>query len=133
MKKTTVASISASMFIAIAALLATSGCTTVVPVETNAQVIKYERGSIATDLNASIEDVQKVVRAALKNDLKFEIVSMREDNLCAEYKVRTAFNDRILIRLDRKTPDLTSIDIRVGLTGDEKKSLDVFNAINARM
>jgi hypothetical protein len=133
MKKTTVANLSATLIIAVSAIFAMTGCSTVIPVDTNAQMIKYERGSLATDLNASIEDVQKTVRSVLKNDLKFEVLSLREDNLCAEYKARTAFNERVLIRLDKKTPELTTIDIRVGFSGDEDKSLEVFNAINARL
>jgi uncharacterized protein YceK len=132
MKKTIVASISATV-IAFAALLATSGCSTVVPIETNSQMIKYQRGSLATDLDASLDEVEKVVRTVLKNDLKFEVVSIREDNLCAEYKAKTAFNERILIRLDRKTSEVTTIDIRVGFSGDEQKSLEIFNTINARL
>jgi hypothetical protein len=133
MKKSLVASISVSLILAAAALFATTGCSTVVPISTNSQMIKYQRGSLATDLNAPIEKVQKVVRSAIKNDLKFEVVSLREDSLCAEYRARTAFNDNVLIRLDRKTDDVTSIDIRVGLTGDEDRSLEIFNAINGRL
>lgn len=132
MKKTIVASISATV-IAFAALLATSGCTTVIPIETNSQMIKYQRGSLATDVDVSLEDVEKVVRSVIKNDLKFEVVSIREDNLCAEYKAMTAFNERVLIRLDKKTSEVTKIDIRVGFSGNEQKSLEIFNAINARL
>jgi hypothetical protein len=132
MKKTIVAGISASILLAVAAFSFT-GCSTVVPLTTDTQMLKYQRGSLATDLNAPIEKVEGVVRSALKNDLKFEVTSIREDSICAEYSARTAFNDRVLIRLDSKSDSVTTIDIRVGYTGDYDKSLEIFNSINSRL
>ena len=109
--------------------LSMTGCVVVVAGAAAAGTVAYVRGSLKATLPAGVEKLEGVVKSTLTDDLKFALISAREDALGAEYVVRTSQDRKVVITLERFDDKLTKIEIRVGTLGDESTSRLILNQI----
>ena len=97
-----------------------------------AGVVAYVRGALKVNLPNDYEAVVTATRAAIK-DLQFAPVSERKDALKAVFVARTALDKKVEISLENSSKQLTSIEIRVGVIGDEQLSLAVLDKLKSRL
>jgi len=110
-----------------------SGCVAILAAGAAGGAVAYVRGALNATLSEQIEDVQKAVKQSIRNDLKFTLISAKEDAVGAEYEARTSRDDKIIIRLDRASDSTTKIQIRVGVFGDEAMSWHILETIKTRL
>ncbi len=111
----------------------TSGCVAVAAAGAAGGTVAYLRGDLETAFHAPIEKVQQATAQALQSDLKLHMISTNQDALSGKYVARTAKDERIVITLSSRSPELTEMTIRVGIFGNEDLSRRVLNAIEERL
>ncbi len=122
-----------ALVMALSVPFALGGCVALAAAAAAGGTVAYVRGALNATLGDPIEDVQKAVKRTIRNDLKFTLVSAKEDAVSAEYEARTARDEKVVIILEKATDKTTRITIRVGLFGDEQLSRDVLEAIKTRL
>ncbi|MBN1403515.1 MAG: DUF3568 family protein [Opitutales bacterium] len=133
MKKSAVRPIFFTIALALAVPTAFSGCVVLAAAAAAGGTVAYVQGSLNSTLPSPIEDVQKAVKRALRNDLKFSLISAKEDAVSAEYNARTARDEKIVVILEKVSDGVTKISIRVGYFGDESLSNQILDSIKTRV
>ena len=110
-----------------------SGCVALLAVGAAGGAAAYYMGSLTTTLPNSVEEVQRAVKQSAKLDLKFVMINLKEDSVCAEYEMRNALDKKIVITLNKTHDGMTKIDIRVGTFGDETVARSILDAIKTRL
>jgi hypothetical protein len=95
--------------------------------------VAYYKGSLTATLPYNVEKVESAVRATLDKDLRFALISSAEDAVGAEYTARNSQDEKIVIKLKRVDDQITKIDIRVGVFGDESTSQLILRKIEKRL
>jgi hypothetical protein len=114
-----------------AALLST-GCVAVVAAGAAGATVAYVRGALQSVLDAPIDRSGEAATQAVK-DLKFSVISSKVDAVSGEIVARTSQDTKIEIQLKKLTGNSTSVDIRVGVFGDEAISLQVLEQIKRNL
>jgi hypothetical protein len=89
-------------------------------------------GTLRATLDRGIDRVFAAVQGAV-NDLGLTTITARQDSIAAEVLARDAQQQNITIRLDALSPDRTELSMRVGMLGDENKSLVIFREIQENL
>jgi len=122
-----------SIACAVPVLVASSGCIAVVAgAAAGAGTVAYVRGELETTVGKPFDTVDHATNSALTN-LRFMRLSEKKDALLAHYEVRTAEDKKVTIKVSRVTDQLTRVDIRVGLFGNESLSRTIMDRIQAEL
>lgn len=109
-----------------------SGCLVVAAGAAGAGTVAYIRG----ELDAALEGRYDAVVAAANHavaDLKFARISENKDALTAVIVARTADDKRIDIKVTKVSDNLSKVQIRVGIFGDEFISVSLLDRIKANL
>jgi hypothetical protein len=91
-------------------------------------VTAYVEGSVTETMNGSLAQVSKATEAAVA-DLKFSTSETNSDGTSYTVVCRNAEDDKVTIELSYVTDTVTKVKIRVGIFGDEAKSMAILNSI----
>lgn len=97
-----------------------------------AGTVAYVQGELRSTLEASLDNTWAATKDAM-TDLEFNITETEKDAVEAELIARGARDKKIRIILERQTPKLTRIGIRVDTFGDEQLSRLILDKIKARL
>lgn len=122
----------ASVVLACAAVLCSSGCVAVVAAGAAGTGVAWYAGRMETTLNHGVDDVYAASQQAVKQ-LEFARVSERKSGVDAELIARTALDKKVEITLNRVDDKATKVSIRVGVFGDEALSLNLLEKIKANL
>ena len=117
---------------ALAATVLLSGCVAVMAGAAGAGAVAYVRGGLEADLDAPYDKAVGASAQAIQQ-LQFVSVSERKDALDAVLLARTAEDRKIEIKISRRGPELSRVCIRVGVFGNEAKSLAILERIKANL
>ena len=92
----------------------------------------YVKGQLKDHLNAPVERAYKASVATL-DAKKIAITSKSADSSSAHIKAKYADGKEIWIDLDEVTSAVCDIHIRVGLTGDQDRSIDLLDGIKSKL
>lgn len=109
-----------------------SGCVVAAAAAAAAGAVAYIKG----ELNATFdEDVTTVAQATERavTDMRFFIISNKTDAVSGEFILRNAKDERITIHLTKTGDNLTKVQIRVGLLGNEELSRSILDAIKQHL
>lgn len=121
------------LVLGLSTLSLTSGCLAVAAgAGAGAGAVAYVRGDLTATLAGNLD---RTVQAADKavQQLEFAKVSESKDALLAIIVVRNAADKKIKITIERTAVDLTKVNIRVGVFGDEVLSMAVMDKIKGNM
>jgi hypothetical protein len=107
-----------------------AGCFAIAVGAGAAGTVAYVRGDLTANLSHDYESVFKATDQAVAR-LEYAKVSENKDALDAVLIARTARDKRIEIRLHKVGEQLTRVQIRIGLFGDEPLSLMILDKIKA--
>lgn len=107
-----------------------AGCVVVAAGAAGAGVVAYVRGELETTLEGRLDAVHKAAGRAI-SQLEFNQISDQKDALTAVVVARTAQDKKIEITLTRVGDNLTKVQIRVGIFGDEDVSRTILDKIKA--
>jgi hypothetical protein len=116
----------------LAAAVLLTGCVAVVAGAAGAGAVAYTMGKLEARLDAPFDKVVPAANRALKQ-LQFADVSERQDALDAILRARTAEDKKVEVKISRVGPDSSNVKIRVGLIGDEARSLAILDKIKANL
>lgn len=112
---------------------AVSGCVALaVGAAGSAAGVVYVKGRLQDNLNAPVERVYNASLAML-NAKGLPIREQRADVGSANIRSKYGGGDDIRIEIKAITSEVSQIRIRVGLTGDHNRSLDLLDGIKARL
>ncbi len=109
-----------------------TGCVVVAAGAAGAGVVAYVRGELETTLESKLDAVHKGTSRAI-SQLEFSKISDQKDALSAEFVVRTTRDKKIDIVLTKVGDNLTKVQIRVGIFGDEEMSRTLLEQIKASL
>ena len=115
-----------------ATVMLNSGCLLVAAGAAGAGTVAYVRGELTASLGNEFGAVTKATGRAIEQ-LKFAKVSENADALSARFVVRTAQDKKIEIVLTKVGEELTKVEIRVGVFGDETVSMTILDKIKANL
>lgn len=115
-----------------ATVMLNSGCLLVAAGAAGAGTVAYVRGELTASLGNEFGAVTKATGRAIE-ELKFAKVSESADALSARFVVRTAQDKKIEIVLTKVGEELTKVEIRVGVFGDETVSMTILDKIKANL
>jgi phage-related tail protein len=119
----------ALMFCAVSLLL--TGCAALlVGAAAGAGGVAYVQGELKVTESVSLAVAQRAAEKAL-TDLKLGIQKRQADGLSGVLEARTAGDQKITVKTKRIADKSTEIGIRVGVLGDEAKSRQILNRIQA--
>lgn len=118
---------------ALTILTGLSGCVALaVGAAGSAAGVVYVKGRLVDRLNAPVERVYNATLDML-NAKGLTIKSHDADVASAEVRSEFGNGDEIRITIDSITSEVSEIKIRVGLTGDQRRSIDLLEGIKARL
>ena len=94
--------------------------------------VAYVRGDLQGSEAYSLDTVYKATKAALEK-LELKATSDQKDALSATIIARDAGDNKITVTLGATTEKTTSIDIRIGIFGDQTKSMTIYNEIKKNL
>lgn len=109
-----------------------SGCIAVAAGAAGAGAVAYIRGELDATVGNSYEAVVRASGQAIEQ-LQFATIGTRRDALSAKLTARTAQDKKIEIEVTKIGNDLTRIQIRVGVFGDERVSMTILDKIKANL
>ena len=119
----------ALMFCAVSLLL--TGCAALlVGAAAGAGGVAYVQGELKVTESVSLVVAQRAAEKAL-TDLKLGIQKRQADGLSGVLEARTAGDQKVTVKTKRIADKSTEIGIRVGVLGDEAKSRQILNRIQA--
>lgn len=119
----------ALMFCAVSLLL--TGCAALlVGAAAGAGGVAYVQGELKVTESVSLAVAQRAAEKAL-TDLKLGIQKRQADGLSGVLEARTAGDQKVTVKTKRIADKSTEIGIRVGVLGDEAKSRQILNRIQA--
>lgn len=120
-----------SLVLAVAAITQ-SGCFIVAAGAAGAGAVAYVRGELSATLSNSFEAVDRASAAALQQ-LQLVKINDRKDAFVSIARARTADDKKVEIKLTKLSNDTTKVQIRVGVFGDEAKSLAILDKIKSNL
>ena len=104
------------------------GCCAAVFVGAGAAGYGFVRGELKANLSA---DLNKAYNATLKamEKLEFNVINKDKDALSAKITARNAQDKKVQIKLARTGEDITEIRIRIGVFGNQRQSIAIFDQI----
>lgn len=119
--------------LALAATVAlSSGCIAVAAGAAGAGAVAYIRGELDATVGNSYESVVRASGKAL-DQLEFVTIGTRKDALSARITARTAQDKKVEIEVTKVGDELTRIQIRIGVFGDEALSMTILDRIKANL
>lgn len=115
-----------------ATALLSSGCLLLAAGAAGAGTVAYVRGELAASLGSELSAVVKATSRSIEQ-LKFAKISESADALSARFTARTAQDKKIEIVLTKIGENLTKVEIRVGVFGDEDISMTILSKIKATL
>jgi len=109
-----------------------SGCVILAAGAAGAGAVAYVRGELEANVEADLEAVFKATQRALRK-LEFAKISEQSSVVDAHLLARTALDKRVEVKLSRVTNQLTKVEIRIGLVGDQALSLTILDKIKAEL
>ena len=119
----------AAMFCA-ASLLLTGCAALLVGAAAGAGGVAYVQGELKVTESVSLAVAQRAAEKAL-TDLKLGIQKRQADGLSGVLEARTSGDQKVTVKTKRIADKSTEIGIRVGVLGDEAKSRQILNRIQA--
>ncbi len=92
----------------------------------------YVMGKLKEDVTASVGKVHAAARAALA-DLGLKVLEDKADAMTAHLESEFADGKRVWIDVDKATDTVSTVAIRVGLTGDEARSREILAKIKTHL
>jgi len=111
----------------LAALMMVSGCKT-----SEVGVKKGLTGDISGYIDALPPQVVAAAEAVAK-DMELTIDHASSSQLDGEVRVRTAKGKKIKVDINRYGDNISAVNIKVGTFGDQRLSLQYYNAIRAKL
>lgn len=105
-----------------------SGCWAAVGAGAGAGTVAYIDGSIKDNLDTPIENAHQATLKAC-SQLQYTVISESKDAQTVEVVARDAKDEKIKINLTRLTDKATEIKIRIGVFGDQMRSIDLLEEI----
>ena len=119
----------ALLFCAVSLLL--TGCAALlVGAAAGAGGVAYVQGELKVTESVSLVVAQRAAEKAL-TDLKLGIQKRQADGLSGVLEARTSGDQKVTVKTKRIADKSTEIGIRVGVLGDEAKSRQILNRIQA--
>ncbi|MCW5548990.1 MAG: DUF3568 family protein [Opitutaceae bacterium] len=115
-----------------ASLALHTGCVVVAAGAAGAGAVAYIRGELETTLEGKLDNVHKAANRAV-GQLEFAKISDRKDAFSANLVARTAQDKKVDIVLTKTGDNLTKVQIRVGVFGDEELSRALLEKIKAAL
>jgi hypothetical protein len=115
-----------------ATALLSSGCLLLAAGAAGAGTVAYVRGELAASLGNELGAVVKATNRTIEQ-LKFAKIAESADALSARFTARTAQDKKIEIVLTKVGEDLTKMEIRVGVFGDEDVSMTILSKIKSNL
>jgi hypothetical protein len=109
-----------------------AGCVAVVAAGAAGGTVAYVRGALQATLDQPVEQVGAAATRAVEQ-LKFALVSSKVDAVSGEIIARTALDVKVAVALKRVSDRSTSVDIRVGVFGDQAISQQVLEQIKRNL
>lgn len=110
--------------------LVQSGCVAVVAAGAGAGAVAYVRGELQGTVSGSLEAAERATALALAQ-LQLVKISEKRDAFVSIVTARTAEDKKVEIKLTKLANETTKVQIRVGVFGDETKSLAILDKIKA--
>lgn len=107
-----------------------SGCIVVAAGAAGAGAVAYVRGELESTLSGSYEAVERASNRALEQ-LQLVKINEKKDAFVAVITARTADDKKVVITVTKLATETTKVQIRVGVFGDEAKSLAILDKIKA--
>lgn len=107
-----------------------SGCFIVAAGAAGAGAVAYVRGELETTLSGSYDAVERAANRAIEQ-LQLVKINERKDAFIAVITARTADDKKVEIKITKLATETTKVQIRVGVFGDEAKSLAILDKIKA--
>lgn len=117
-----------------AALVFTGGCIAPVlilgGVAVGAGAVVYVNGELKDSEAVTYDSAYDATLAAM-TDLKYTVISQQKDTLTAQIMARSAGGAKIQVTLNKQSPTVTEIRVRVGTFGDEALSKAILDKIKS--
>ena len=94
--------------------------------------VMYVKGRVVDKVNAPIERAYGASLAMLDSK-KLPVISKQADVAAAHIKSKYADDKEIWIDIEAITSEVCEIKIRVGVTGDQDRSIDLLEGIKSRL
>ena len=120
------------MVLALALMAPLSGCFLVLGAGVGVGGAVYVMGKLQEDITAPVGKVHTAARAALA-DLGLKVLEDKGDAMTAHLESEFADGKRVWIDVDKTTDTVSTLTIRVGLTGDEARSREILAKIKAHL
>jgi hypothetical protein len=120
------------MVLALALMAPLSGCFLVLGAGAGVGGTVYVMGKLQEDITAPVGKVHTAARAALA-DLGLKVLEDKGDAMTAHLESEFADGKRVWIDVDKTTDTVSTLTIRVGLTGDEARSREILAKIKAHL
>lgn len=116
-------------------LLLSTGCVAMLiggGAAAGAGAVAYAKGDLTTIEEASLDRVWSASQRAME-DLHYTVTAREKTGLKASLDAKAADDQKVQLRLAKKTESVTELSIRVGVFGDETASRLILKKIRARL
>jgi len=110
------------------AAIGLGGCLAVAALGVGAGTVAYVSGDLEGVESASLDTVYTAAQRAVEK-LELAVIDKSKDEMTALITTRDAEDKKITIKLTSTTEKTTKISIRVGVFGDQDKSMRVYEEI----
>ena len=90
--------------------------------------VAYYEGALRGYIQASPEQVAEASVKAL-HDMRIVVISNHADSVGGEVKAVTANDKKIIISIEKESNEVSKVNVRVGVFGDESISRDIYSGI----
>ena len=117
--------------VALTSITLLTGCAAlIVGAAAGAGGVAYVQGELKVTELVSHEVAGRAAEKALQ-DLNFAVIKRQQDGLSGTIEARTASDQKVVIKTKRISEKSTEVGIRVGLVGDEPKSRQILDRMQA--
>ena len=117
--------------LAVATTVLLTGCAALlVGAAAGAGGVAYVQGELKVIESVPVDTAQRAAEKALQ-DLKLAVLKRQQDGLSGVIEARTSTDQKVTIKTKRISEKSTEVGIRVGVLGDEAKSRQILNRIQA--
>lgn len=109
-----------------------SGCIVVAAGAAGAGAVAYIRGELQATLSQTLEATDQAANKAL-TQLQLVKINETKDAFIAILTARTADDKKVEIKLTKVSAESTKVQIRVGVFGDETRSMAILDKIKANL
>ncbi|MEQ2009661.1 MAG: DUF3568 family protein [Limisphaerales bacterium] len=117
--------------IAVTSITLFTGCAAlIIGAAAGAGGVAYVQGELKVTESVPVETAQRAAEKALQ-DLKLAVLKRQQDGLSGSIEARTSTDQKITIKTRRIAEKSSEVAIRVGVLGDEAKSRQILNRMQA--